>query len=75
MLVTAFTAMVANLGKFSGQWTFDDSADTILFTVGAVLLVLAIWVVVEALLATRRTLASGTVNPSMSVFPEPSDDA
>ncbi len=73
MLVTSLTAMVSNLGKFSDHWTFGEGADLILFSVGVILLGLAVWVVVEALMATTRMLRSAEVIESMDVFPEPRD--
>lgn len=72
MLVTTTTAMVANLGKFSGQWSFDpdEDYDRPLFAVGAVLFLLAAWVVIEAVMATRRTLASKKRIQHPEVFAE-----
>ncbi|MAG59069.1 MAG: carbon starvation protein A [Planctomycetes bacterium] len=73
MLVTTMVAMVMNLNKFSSNWTFSDPAQLPLFVVGAVLLVLATWVVVEAFIATRRTLASAEILTRAEVFDQ--DDA
>lgn len=64
MLVSTLTAMVANLGEFSHDWTFaartgpggvEVSVPWPLFVVGAMLLILGIWVVAEAVLAIVRS--------------------
>ena len=70
MLITTMTAMIANLGKFSGQWSFDpeEGYDPPLLIVGAILLILAVWVVMEALGAMRRTLESEQHVDHLEVF-------
>ena len=47
MLVSTIVAMVGNLERFWGQW---DEGGAVLFVVGAGLLVLAVWLTVEAVL-------------------------
>lgn len=74
MLSTSIIAMVFNLGSFSNDWSFDEGTVWPLLTVGASLLLLATWLVVEAVLATRRTLTEKGSVESLDVFPEPADD-
>jgi len=50
MMVSTIIAMIANLRRFWGQWS---SGGSLLFVVGAVLLVLAVWLCVEAVLRFR----------------------
>jgi len=75
MLSTSIIAMVFNLGSFSNDWSFDEGTLWPLLTVGASLLLLATWLVVEAVLATRRTLIDEEPIESMDVFSGPSEDA
>lgn len=51
MLVSTLTAMIDNLERFYGEWSQGGS---VLFVVGAVLLVLAVWLCVEAVLRFRH---------------------
>ncbi len=51
MLVSTLTAMVGNLRRFWAQW---ESGGAVLFLVGAVLLLLALWLTVEAGIRFRR---------------------
>lgn len=66
MLGTTITAMVGNTREFV------DGGDWLLASVGSVLLLLAVWLVVESALAIRRHLKSGTVIDDLAVFPEDS---
>ncbi|MEE2712279.1 MAG: carbon starvation protein A [Planctomycetota bacterium] len=75
MLSTSIIAMVFNLGSFSNDWSFDEGTLWPLLTVGASLLLLATWLVVEAVLATRRTLIDEEPIERMDVFSGPSEDA
>lgn len=75
MLSTSIIAMVFNLGSFSNDWSFDEGTLWPLLTVGASLLLLATWLVVEAVLATRRTLIDKEPIESMDVFSGPSEDS
>ena len=70
MMVTTLVAMVANLSKFSNSWRFDEGASWPLLLVGAALLILAVWLVIEAVLAARRCLASEAPLRRWSVFAE-----
>ncbi len=64
MFGTTITAMTTNtLG-------FIDDSSWLLATVGSVLLVLAVWVAVESVLALRRHLKDGTVIEDLAVFPD-----
>ncbi len=51
MLVSTIAAMVSNLGDFWRRW---DQGTGALFVVGSILLVMALWLVVEAALAFGR---------------------
>ncbi len=51
MLVSTIAAMVSNLGDFWARW---DQGTGALFVVGSILLVMALWLVVEAALAFAR---------------------
>ena len=51
MLVSTVVAMLSNLRDFWHQWAVGGGA---LFVVGLVLLVLAIWLVIESLAALMR---------------------
>lgn len=75
MLATSITAMVFNLGNFSGDWSFGNEAVWPLLTVGGALLLLAVWLVVEAIVSTRRTIIHGEPVDTVEVFPETPDDA
>lgn len=67
MLVTTLTAMVSNLRDYWRQW---GSGGGPLFVVGAILLILAIWLVVEAVVAFFK-LRGATPKTSLEVeFPE-----
>ena len=74
MLATTFVAMAANLNQFSWGWTFrpteGNSMQWPLFIVAAALAVLAIWLVVEAILAFRRQATQPEVIDSPEVFPD-----
>jgi len=52
MLASTLVAMVSNLRDFWKSW---DEGGSILFIVGSFLLVLAIWLLIEAVLCLRRT--------------------
>ena len=51
MLVSTVVAMIVNLGDFWRQW---DRGGAVLFVVGSILLLLALWLLVEGALAFRR---------------------
>ena len=53
MMATTLVAMIRNLRKFSGNWTFEEGASMPLFLVGTLLLVLSVWLVLEAVLRVR----------------------
>ncbi len=57
MLASALTAMVLNLRDFARDW---NDGGAILFVVGSLLLVLGVWLCVEAVI----TLARGTSHPN-----------
>lgn len=63
MMVSTILAMIANLRRFWAQWSEGGS---VLFVVGAVLLVLAVWLCVEAVLRFRE-VRSGDKTTSMSI--------
>ena len=70
MLVTTLIAMVENLDDFTGGYAFPPSTPWPLVGVGAILLVMAVWIVADALMATVRVKRSGAVIHSPLVFPE-----
>ena len=51
MLLSTFAAMISNLGDF---WSQRGEGGGVLFAIGLVLLVLAIWLSVEAIFALKR---------------------
>ncbi|MDX1501061.1 MAG: carbon starvation protein A [Thermoanaerobaculia bacterium] len=55
MLVSTVAAMVDNLDGFRRQWS---QGGAVLFVVGSILLALAVWLLVEAVLAWRRPASS-----------------
>jgi carbon starvation protein len=67
MLVSTLTAMVANLRTFIGQWGEGGGP---LFVVGLVLLVLAVWLIVEAVLALARSRGQGPIETMEIRFEE-----
>ena len=64
MMGSTIVAMVSNLRDFWAQWA---EGGALLFLVGAVLLVLALWLVVEAAISLWTFRRSGTVRTSMEV--------
>ena len=64
MMGSTIVAMVSNLRDFWAQWA---EGGALLFLVGAVLLVLALWLVVEAAISLWTFRRSGTVRASMEV--------
>ena len=50
MLASTIVAMISNLRRFWGQW---DEGGSVLFLVGSVLLVLAVWLCFEAIARFR----------------------
>lgn len=58
MMASTLAAMLTNLRVFLGQW---GEGGGILFVVGSILLVLAVWLVFEALAALRRFRRQGRV--------------
>jgi len=68
MMVTTLKAMVSNMLEF---W---QKTEWPLFAVSAILLILAVWLMVEAILAVRRTLRS-KVLPPLDIFPASEDCA
>jgi carbon starvation protein len=56
MLGSTLVAMVSNLRSFLGQWS---SGGAILFIVGSVLLVLAVWLAIEAAVSLVRSRRAG----------------
>ena len=64
LLGTTLTAMVENISRFHAQEAWP------LFVVGVGLLVLGVWLVVEAGLAIRRFRAAGVIEELDIVFPE-----
>jgi len=63
MLISTVVAMIANLKRFWGQWSEGGSA---LFIIGAVLLVLTVWLCFEAVLRFRQVRSEETLS-SMSI--------
>jgi carbon starvation protein len=63
MLVSTLTAMVSNLWDFMGKW---NEGGSVLFVVGLMLLVLAVWMTVEAALCLVRGRGAAAIT-SMNV--------
>ncbi len=63
MVVSTVVAMVSNLRLFWQQW---DEGGSVLFLVGLVLMVLALWLVFEAMMAFLR-LRDSEIVPTMAV--------
>ena len=66
MLVSTVAAMFSNLQGFYAQWS---QGGAILFVVGAILLALAVWLLVEAVLCFARLRRSPKLE-SLQVFPD-----
>jgi carbon starvation protein len=58
MLGSTVVAMISNLRRFLAQWS---EGGALLFVVGSILLVLAVWLVLEAVAALRRSRREGPV--------------
>ncbi len=66
VLGTTITAMSIN------TWGFIQDENWLLATIGSILLVLAVWLIVEGALALRRFIKSGRTIEDLAVFPEDS---
>lgn len=64
MMLATLVAMTGNLRRFHGQWAEGGAA---LFVVGSMLLLLAVWLLVEGVLCWRRLSRSAAVE-SWQVF-------
>jgi carbon starvation protein len=70
MLVSTLIAMVTNLHGFSNGWSFGPETPWPLFIVGSLLLILGLWLLVEAALAFQRARRDRQIS-SLLVLEDP----